>query len=528
MMPEMRVLHAVHGFPPEFLGGVEAYVAALAASQRGRGDDASVLAGSDREAPAAVLREEEVGGVPVARLAGLAPHTERLRDRPDGEALVRALLETLRPDVLHVHSWLRLVPSLASLAAAEGIPSVATLHDLSLSCPRVHRLKPDLAFCRDPESPALCTPCARRDPWESEEEAFEELALRELFLARERALLAVVLAPSDTQRNALEGLGTFPPGRISVEPVAIPFLPTPPAGAGRARDGLSVGHWGNLLPAKGTHLLAEAVSALPEALGVRLHLFGTAPDPEFEARLRAASSHGRVFFHGPYAPGELGSVPLDAAAFPSLAHESHSFTLDEAFSLGLPVVVSDAGALAARAGGRGLVVPAGDVGALAEALRRLAAEPGLLEALRAAPPAEPPTAFDGHVARLGGHYAEAIRSGPRSASGGPSADERLRALQRRASRRLVDAVAARRETDRLRVESDAALRSRDLELRRLYDAEAALRAEATSLGERLARTQQDVEAERHATGATRGQLEALLARRSVRLALRLSRLLGRP
>jgi hypothetical protein len=48
-----------------------------------------------------------------------------------------------------------------------------------------------------------------------------------------------------------------------------------------------------------------------------------------------------------------------------------------------------------------------------------------------------------------------------------------------------------------------------------------------SLGERLANALQDLDAERHATGATHGQLQALLSRRSVRLALRLSRLLGR-
>ena len=101
MMPEMRVLHAVHGFAPEFRGGVEMYVEALAAAQRARGDDAFVLSGSDNGRLPARLSEEDVSGVPVFRLEGLAPHTERLRDRPDGEALirkpVRELLAVLDP-----------------------------------------------------------------------------------------------------------------------------------------------------------------------------------------------------------------------------------------------------------------------------------------------------------------------------------------------------------------------------------------------------------------------------------------------
>ncbi|HYN44196.1 MAG TPA: glycosyltransferase, partial [Thermoanaerobaculia bacterium] len=130
-MPEMRVLHAVHGFAPEFRGGVEAYVEAVASAQRARGDDAFVLSGSDHGQAPARFSEEDVSGVPVFRLEGLAPHTERLRDRPDGETLVRGLLGRLGPDVLHVHSWLRLVPNLVAVAAGTGIPVVATLHDVA-------------------------------------------------------------------------------------------------------------------------------------------------------------------------------------------------------------------------------------------------------------------------------------------------------------------------------------------------------------------------------------------------------------
>ena len=527
MMPEMRVLHAVHGFAPEFRGGVEAYVEAVASAQRARGDDALVLSGSDRQRAAACVSEENVSGIPVFRLEGLAPHTERLRDRPDGEALVRDLLGRLRPDVLHVHSWLRLVPNLAAVAASAGIPVVATLHDVALSCPRVHRLKADLSFCRVPESPGLCTPCVRRDPWETDDEVEDELSLRAPFLERERSLLAAVLVPSEAQRRILEEAGAFPAGALTVLPVALPDLPFPAAATSRTTPGLDVGHWGNLLPAKGTHLLVAAAAALPASLGVVVHLFGTAPDPAFDRILRESAPPGRVVFHGPYVPPDLSRFPLDAAAFPSLAHESHSFTLDEAFSLGLPLVVSDAGALPERVGARGLVVGAGDERGLAEALRRLAEEPGLLEQLRASPPAEPPRPFPEHLSRLDVVYEQARLSGVPALPALPGTDERLRALQRRASRRQADATTAREAIDSLQIEATSVVKARDVELQRLYDTEVALRAEIASLGERLRQAAQDFDAEWHAAGIPRGELKALLSRRSVRLALRLSRLLGR-
>jgi glycosyltransferase involved in cell wall biosynthesis len=491
MMPEMRVLHAVHGFAPEFLGGVEAYVEAVASAQRARGDGAFVLSGSDHGRVPPRLLEDDVSGVPVFRLEGLAPHTERLRDRPDGEALVRGLLGRLRPDVLHVHSWLRLVPNLAAVAVEAGIPVVATLHDVALSCPRVHRLKSDLSFCRVPESPGLCTPCVRRDPWETDAEVEDELSLRALFLERERSLLAAVLVPSEAQRRLLEEVAAFPAGTLTVLPVALPDLPRQAAAPARTAPGLDVGHWGNLVPAKGTHLLVTAAASLPESLGVVVHLFGTAPDPAFERTLRESAPPGRVVFHGPYVALDLPRFPLDAAAFPSLAHESHSFTLDEAFSLGLPLVVSDAGALPDRVGARGLVVPAGDGQGLAEALRRLAEEPGLLAQLRALPPGEPPMAFPDHLVGLDAVYRHVLLADTPVLPALPSAEERLRALQRRASRRLDESVAAREAFDRLQVEAASVVGARDVELQRLYDSEA-----------------------------------ALLSRPSVRIALRLSRLLG--
>jgi glycosyltransferase involved in cell wall biosynthesis len=56
----------------------------------------------------------------------------------------------------------------------------------------------------------------------------------------------------------------------------------------------------------------------------------------------------------------------------------------EAVACGTPVVVADIDGLSEAAGPAGLVVPAGDAGALAAALRRLHAQPTLLAGLRAA------------------------------------------------------------------------------------------------------------------------------------------------
>ncbi|MBL8766854.1 MAG: hypothetical protein JNL94_05805, partial [Planctomycetes bacterium] len=42
----MKILHVVHGYPPEVIGGTELYVARLAREQRRAGHEPHVFAGS--------------------------------------------------------------------------------------------------------------------------------------------------------------------------------------------------------------------------------------------------------------------------------------------------------------------------------------------------------------------------------------------------------------------------------------------------------------------------------------------------
>jgi glycosyltransferase involved in cell wall biosynthesis len=81
-------------------------------------------------------------------------------------------------------------------------------------------------------------------------------------------------------------------------------------------------------------------------------------------------------------PGVLAS--LDVLVLPS-AYEEMGSVLTEAMAAGLPVVASDVGGIpeVVRHGETGLLVPPGDVAALAAALDRLVADPGLREHLAA-------------------------------------------------------------------------------------------------------------------------------------------------
>jgi glycosyltransferase involved in cell wall biosynthesis len=76
---------------------------------------------------------------------------------------------------------------------------------------------------------------------------------------------------------------------------------------------------------------------------------------------------------------------LDAVAVPSLTarrwKEQLGQTVLDGLAMGIPVVASASGGLPDAVGDAGILVPEADVGALADALRRLRDDPGVREHL---------------------------------------------------------------------------------------------------------------------------------------------------
>ena len=182
-----------------------------------------------------------------------------------------------------------------------------------------------------------------------------------------------------------ERLRVVPPGR-DVAPAA--DGPPPDLRSGRRVAVLSVGNW---VPRKGLLDLLDAVARLP-ADAVTLHLVGdTAADPTYATRVRArlagADLAARVVVHGSLPVERVAAFyrAADVFALASL-REPYGTVYGEAMAAGLPVVGWSAGNLPhlARDGVEGLVVPTGDVAALAAGLLRLVADEGLRRALATA------------------------------------------------------------------------------------------------------------------------------------------------
>jgi glycosyltransferase involved in cell wall biosynthesis len=399
----MRLLQVLHNYPPEFRGGVERYVEGLAAGLLAGGHEVLVLAGSETRARRAEIREEELAGVPVRRLVrgpGLCNPVDPFE--PELVRLYETVLAEISPDVVHVHHWWNLGDDLVRRAAARGLPVVLTLHDFFATCSLFFRLPDNVHPCDRAQEPEACAPCVgERFGIDGREVSFGVGLRRRAFVAEAHAARAV-LAPSASHARALEeflGAGVLvsplPLGSEDVEPV-IPVGPGPPAGP------LRVLHFGNLSRLKGVEFLAQAVEAAdPAGDRIRLVLSG--------GGLESGLETGRAVRTGPYDTAGLRVLAseADVAVFPSLARESYGVVVDEALRLGLPVVVSDRGALPERIGSRGLVVPAGDVAALAGVLRGLLDGPQNLRDLRSGSPGTLLTRKE-HARRLAELYATCL------------------------------------------------------------------------------------------------------------------------
>jgi glycosyltransferase involved in cell wall biosynthesis len=175
-------------------------------------------------------------------------------------------------------------------------------------------------------------------------------------------------------------------GRASALPLIAEDISSADASAGRARgastEGVTFGFAARLEELKGPLILleafAEVLRAFPRA---RLKLAGEGPQ-KAEALERAdALGIGRnCEFVGAYAGAEAKDAfmrSLDVLVHPSLT-EGTPNTIIEAMAHGLPVVATAVGGVPDMVSGEaGVLVPAGEVAPLAEALTRLASEPAL-------------------------------------------------------------------------------------------------------------------------------------------------------
>ena len=419
----MRILLVTHAFPPEGVGGTERYAEAIARGLLQRGHEVRLFSGSLEWREAFAIERHDHAGLPVTRVHRhdlYFDHWDKLAN-PHVARAFEAELDAFRPELIHLHHWIRLTDDLVRRAAARAIPVVVHLHDHFTNCPRVFRLKPggdatrpdELDFCELDFTADSCRSCVPRWQFQGDREIDLSLARYGTAIGAELAAAQVRIALSASQKGELarflrraNGAGG-PASEPAIDILGHPWIGGAVDAAGTVaaspRGQLRLLYFSHLNPIKGPHVLLEALRGLD---GVSLDLHGLCATKGYDERLRELARGLEVRFHGPYQRNEPCRTPADVVVIPSLAHETWSFWLDEAARTGLPIVAADSGALAERATGRVRLVPARDVAAWRAAIVALRDDPAQRAALAAAPAPDVMT-LDRHLELLLGHYARA-------------------------------------------------------------------------------------------------------------------------
>ncbi len=292
------------------------------------------------------------------------------------------LVDSLRPDVVHVHHYahtgVELFPILRTLTSAR---LVLSLHEFILICNNhgqmVRKQSGELCYVSSHAECARCFP----------EQTSGKFFLRERFIKTCIDTVDHFISPSAFLKQRFLDWG-LREDRISVIENLLPARIGPPpalAPSPRREGHLRLGFFGQLTPFKGAQVLVRALSNLPAALQQRTELviFGGNIDDWRDVRAQieelAAGTQARIRFFGRYRNEDVAELmrSVDWVVVPSTWWENSPLVIQEAHAAGVPVLASNIGGMREKVvdGGTGRHFMAGSEFDLACKLEEIASEP---------------------------------------------------------------------------------------------------------------------------------------------------------
>lgn len=412
----MRVLQVPFHYYPDAVGGTEVYVSSLAKWLQTQGTEVEIAA------PAQDSDEYVHDGMPVHRfgITKTPSDVAMLYGGGDPEATRQfaAILDRTQPDIVHLHA---MSPAVSLQVVYEirkrGIPAVFTCHIPGITCPRGTLLRYGAQVCDGVWDLRRCTRCtlqarglplpiasliAATPPFAAEQlaarglrgSAVTALRMRSLQAGRQSTLIEFfrnvdrIVSVSGWLRELLIANG-LPADKVTLcRHGASQSFSTKPAASRASRDGaFRIAFLGRLNPAKGVHVLVEAIRRRP-AIWVKLDIFGIVQDDvAFVERLRKSiGSDPRIQILEPLSNDVVVERlhDYDALAVPSQWMETGPLVVYDAFLAGIPVLGSRRGGIAELVTHErdGLLVEPADPEAWANALERLSTDERLRQQLR--------------------------------------------------------------------------------------------------------------------------------------------------
>jgi glycosyltransferase involved in cell wall biosynthesis len=412
----MRILHVIHQYLPDAIGGTEVSTHSLSRELQARGHAVAVFCPVPGQAPG--LARDSYEGVPVYRAgATWRDALGRVRASFGDRALEAAFAQALddfRPDVVHFQHLMGLPLALVEQAERAGAARVFTLHDYWVICPNAQLVTNyDRAVCSGPKLWLNCARCAaaridRPLLLAAAPAVATLLAVRSRGVRRALDRMNALIALSAFMRD-LAGAHGLPANKVHLIEQGVQIEPVCRQEPGPSSPVRFI-YLGGLAWQKGVHVIVQACRDLDPAQAT-LTIYGDPrPFPDYVRRLQAEAGPavrfaGRLERHQVAAALAAGDMLL----VPSLWYENSPAVILEAMACGLPVAASALGALAGRVrdGVDGLLLPPGDVAAWRRALTDLALHPERIAQLRRG--IRPVRTLAEQVAEMEALYATVVR-----------------------------------------------------------------------------------------------------------------------
>ncbi len=383
----MKILFALHQFFPRHYTGTETFVLNLSRQMQRMGHQVKVLTyatfeGDDlRPYKDMLLGEYSYQGVPVISIGHKEPPEDRdfrMFDRTMENA-IGGILDREAFDLVHVCHPMR-VGSVVKAAKKRKIPIVLTLTDFWLLCPKAVAITPKNELCNGPRGG---TKCAKKCFGEAKKHI-----LQERFKEIDEVLKGAdcIVSPTKFLMRVFQDNGY---SGIKVIPFGQDYSDVRPYDRVYDKDSkLTLGFMSTLLPHKGAHIFIEALNkAGMSNISAKIYGGSFSKEEYYNSLVGSVKNREQVQFLGEYDKEDMPEIlqDLDALVLPSTWWENSPLVLLKALSHNVPVIASNLGGMTeiVKDKENGFTFESGSSDSLAEVIRRIGSDPGILNGIRA-------------------------------------------------------------------------------------------------------------------------------------------------
>jgi glycosyltransferase involved in cell wall biosynthesis len=374
----MRLLLAVHGFPPIQNSGGERAAERIAYWMTAQGHDIEVFTIGRLDSSKTWVESIPQDGMIIHRLnfdiqSGENPFRNTYDNPVVGEAL-RGILDSRQFDLVHLVSGYLFAGQVVYTAREYGLPVVLTLTEYYYLCHRLNLMHADSSLCSGPESDEKCARCileekrrfrpirrntpALMDAYWSLTKNFgllqtqtSQVRVRREALRRVLDAVDLVICPSHfiIEKYAEFGVDTSKFVFIQHGLNKLEFKPLQPASTDERC--LRIGYTGQIKIHKGVDLLVEAaIEMLKAGDDIQVQLWGRADDQEGYASnlMLRTRPYPAIQWRGSFDGERVWDVlaGMDVLVVPSRCYENCPTVILEAYKMGIPVVATGIGGMA--------------------------------------------------------------------------------------------------------------------------------------------------------------------------------------